>query len=229
MTVKRNGDRVILKDGKVSCSCCEAGQCCMYPAQALFDGLYSYQDLPDTLIQPVAGGGNIVFTRLNPPQISEGGLGIKLSYYHGIDSFDQIVGVGLRLTPDPQQIFQWEGSEVPNEAADFGECLLSIQTFQPDPLVWDSLQDQFADTYTVTYLDDSAQVTRESICVWAGTTQSEGITVLWRLEYSSINDPEAPAYLKWVVSIQGLTTIAGIKLPYQNTPVGTYGSEITVS
>jgi hypothetical protein len=32
MTVKRNGENVILKGGKVSCSCCGGSICCVYPA-----------------------------------------------------------------------------------------------------------------------------------------------------------------------------------------------------
>jgi hypothetical protein len=52
MTVKYYTDdagtkRIVLKDGKVSCSCCE--ECCMYPAQALADGGYSASDLPDAV------------------------------------------------------------------------------------------------------------------------------------------------------------------------------------
>ena len=47
-TIKRNGAKVVLKDGKVACGCCEEPSgCCMYPAQALFDGLYTADDLPD--------------------------------------------------------------------------------------------------------------------------------------------------------------------------------------
>lgn len=38
--------KVVLKGGKVACGCCDVG-CCMYPAQALFDGLYTVDDLPD--------------------------------------------------------------------------------------------------------------------------------------------------------------------------------------
>jgi hypothetical protein len=49
MTVKRNGEKVILKGGKVSCSCCDEEECCMYPAQALADGFYSASDLPDAV------------------------------------------------------------------------------------------------------------------------------------------------------------------------------------
>ena len=47
-TIKRNGDKVVLKDGKVACGCCEL-DCCMYSAQALADGLYGVDDLPDAV------------------------------------------------------------------------------------------------------------------------------------------------------------------------------------
>ena len=38
---------VVIKDGKVACSCCEG--CCMYPALDLFDQFYSSSDLPDAV------------------------------------------------------------------------------------------------------------------------------------------------------------------------------------
>jgi hypothetical protein len=37
--------KVVLKDGKVACGCCE--ECCMYPAQGLADAIYTADDLPD--------------------------------------------------------------------------------------------------------------------------------------------------------------------------------------
>jgi hypothetical protein len=46
MTIKTQGGKVITKDGKVSCECCEVG-CCMYAAQALVDAIYTADDLPD--------------------------------------------------------------------------------------------------------------------------------------------------------------------------------------
>jgi len=50
-TVKRKASgKIVLKNGKVSCGCCEQAGCCMYPAQALVDGLYINDDLPDTII-----------------------------------------------------------------------------------------------------------------------------------------------------------------------------------
>jgi hypothetical protein len=49
MTIKTQGGKVVTKDGKVSCECCEEPGCCMYPAQALADGDYSASDLPDAV------------------------------------------------------------------------------------------------------------------------------------------------------------------------------------
>jgi hypothetical protein len=40
---------VVLKDGKVSCECCEVEECCMYPAQNLANEDYSENDLPDAV------------------------------------------------------------------------------------------------------------------------------------------------------------------------------------
>jgi hypothetical protein len=48
MTIKTQGGKIITKDGKVSCECCDV-ECCLYPAQALADGEYSANDLPDAV------------------------------------------------------------------------------------------------------------------------------------------------------------------------------------
>ena len=48
MTIKTQNGKVITKDGKVSCECCE--ECCMYSAQAFLDGLYDWDDLPDIIL-----------------------------------------------------------------------------------------------------------------------------------------------------------------------------------
>ena len=50
MTIKTQGGKVITKEGKVSCSCCEEPEsCCMYSAQNLMNGVYSAADLPDAV------------------------------------------------------------------------------------------------------------------------------------------------------------------------------------
>jgi hypothetical protein len=213
-TIKLNPNgKIITKDGKVSCECCEAGECCMYPAQALFDGLYTVDDLPDTVV--------ITYTEAQSPFTTFGPYVLTRTGSNFFGGPDNEVGIGLSTTGELWTIEDGSGG--------IGSFPCLINEESPGSPFVVTIEDQFADTYTVAYEGDSAQVTRVSLCVWTGTTQSEGTTVLWRLEYSSINDPEAPAYLKWVASIQGLTTVAGIKSPFQNTPVGAYGSGITVS
>jgi hypothetical protein len=47
MTVKTQSGKVITKDGKVSCECCESPEeCCMYSADFVTTGFYSENDFP---------------------------------------------------------------------------------------------------------------------------------------------------------------------------------------
>jgi len=185
----------------------------MYPAQALFDGLYSYQDLPDTVLGTgIFGDENVVMSRLTPPQPSIDSSGT--SYYRGFSLDGGLVGIGLREGDE------WVGTEVRNEDAEFGECLIS--RLPPDTS--GTIADQFANSYTIT-LDggESAVVTRQSICQWtAEIIDEEGTLVTWELVYLSLNDPENPNNYKWLISVQGLTTVGGVKNDPQNSPVGDY-------
>ena len=205
MTIKTQGGKVITKDGKVSCECCGV-ECCMYPAQALADGLYSADDLPDTVVQvssdvpPVV----IVFTKLSSPQPGDGlgGAGTPTTYFSGTDSFGNSVGVGIYSNDEEPK--EWKGTKIPNESSEFGECLLSIGTFQSNLLVWRALQDQFAGAYTIGG-PISGTVTRESICVWAGTNlRLTNFGYQWRINGNS-------------------------KSGDQNTPVGSYAGGFSVS
>jgi hypothetical protein len=45
MTIKLNDGKVVLKDGRASCSCCAEPACCMYAA----DGAYDADDLPEAV------------------------------------------------------------------------------------------------------------------------------------------------------------------------------------
>jgi hypothetical protein len=195
----------------------------MYPAQALFDGLYTYEDLPDTVFDAI---NNVFFTKLSSPQTGTGAgaPGVPTTYFLGTDSNNFTVGIGIYSNDDegPNSGPIWRGSEVANEGEQYGACLFAPKF--NDPLDYFRLEDQFADTYTMSYEGASATVTRQSLCTWTGETiDEEGTTVRWRLDYVSMNNPEAPANYKWLVSIQGLTTIGGIKIPPQNSPIGTYG------
>ena len=214
MTVKRNGDKVVLKSGKVSCSCCEPGECCMYPSQALFDGLYTYEDLPDTVLGTgIFADNNVVMSRLNPPQPSIDSTGT--SYYRGTSTLGLLVGIGLRDGDE------WVGSEVANEGAGFGQCLISrFPASSPN-----GIGDQFADSYTISGGQlGSITVTRVSLCLWEGTDSCGNLATLIYLE-----DPfngklwfaDVPNYLEPCVRFD---VRQGEKIGFQNSPVGNYGN-----
>jgi hypothetical protein len=165
----------------------------MYPAQALADGLYTYQDLPDTVLGTgIFGDKNVVMSRLNPPQPSIDSSGT--SYYRGFSLDGGLVGIGLREGDE------WVGTEVRNEDAEFGECLIS--RLPPDTS--GTIADQFADTYTVSG-PISGTVTRESVCVWRGSN----------LRLTNFG-------FQWKVN-------GNNKSGFQNTPVGSYAGGYTVS
>jgi hypothetical protein len=216
-TIKCNAaGKILTKNEKVSCGCC--GQhCCMYPAQAFFDSLYTFDDLPD-VVDYTDIFSSFSLNKLTNPEPYSGGL----KYYQG-----QSEDAFIWLMPDAIDDGNAAWASGPGTGGFSGSrCLIF-----GEPGVTVSISDQFADTYMVSYEGASATVTRQSLCTWTGETiDEEGTTVRWRLDYVSMNNPEAPANYKWLVSIQGLTTIGGIKIPPQNSPVGTYGlAGITVS
>jgi hypothetical protein len=205
MTIKTQGGKVIAKGGKVSCECCE---CCLYPAQALFDGLYTYEDLPDTVVEVSSDVPPVVtvFTKLSSPQTGTGAgaPGVPTTYFLGIDSNNETVGIGIYSNDDegPNSGPTWKGSEVANESSQYGACL-----FAPifnDPLDYFSLEDQFADTYTISG-PISGTVTRESICVWSGENlRVTNFRYQWRVNGNN-------------------------KSGNQNTPVGSYAGGYSVA
>jgi hypothetical protein len=49
-TIKLQGGKVVLKDGKASCTCCDQPlPCCYYPSAILSQGIYTVNDLPDAV------------------------------------------------------------------------------------------------------------------------------------------------------------------------------------
>jgi hypothetical protein len=190
-TVKIQNGKVILKDGKVSCSCCEG--CCMYPAEGL-GVTYEAADLPDTLWVNVGGTVDEEFTR-------DG------SRYKNAENTLEIVNVGdswrLQLISTSEDL-----------DAGFEGCLITGDgNYTPGD---DTVEDQFADCYEVTWNDDgarSANVTRQDLCNWTGTDNESGSV---RLRYNSTTT-------KWEV-IASLGTEA--KDSNQSAPdagAGTYG------
>lgn len=228
MTVKRNGDRVILKDGKVSCSCCEEpGECCMYPAQALADGLYSANDLPDQIVfrwrEP---GGPFINTVID-----------KSGSQYEIDvstSFGTTTNIRVRVESNPSNpsVYFWQyqlsGPLFPSSDSGSNPCLIRGDGgLTPGN---DRIEDQFADTYTVTINppDDNAgtyTVTRRSICVWSTQVQESGEPAGLKLSYIDAVIGGGFAYT-WEIELD----TSYIKDGFANTPTGDYsGGNATVS
>jgi hypothetical protein len=228
MTIKTQGGKVITKDGKVSCECCAQPEgCCMYPAQALIDGEYGIDDLPDTIIVWIES------TILNKaaeafPSPSVGDL---LVYYEGsylIDGESYLIEVGLFdgiwRTWDERFFEELYGND----------CLITSLILE-DELI----QDQFADTYTINDPDEGKTyaVNRISLCVWEqdpGIDENGDPIEQARLLYRSkrdegVADNDAPIWVVDTPSVSGTFKKTG----FQNTPIGTYSNppstDITVS
>ena len=204
---------VLLKDGKVSCSCCEV--CCPYPAQALVDGLYTYEDLPDAI--DIEG---LEFTKLDPPQFL-GGVTIYYIYPNNED-FNLEGGYSLSINDFTSGSF-W--------ASDFGQdfCLLNDATYK----------DQFADSYN--WLSDdpfsgdpynpvSTTVTRVSLCRWEGPRLPFGgfFCRPALILYKGLNDVPNEYAFVWRMQWEGdIAETAGDKIGFNNTPVGEYDADPT--
>lgn len=135
----QNG-KVILKGGNVSCTCCSS-VCCMYPAQALIDGIYTVENLPDELLAFSPSDGTFV-------TVEKTG-GIDPAYIYPANPTITI------FIAEYEGIFQWHGPG----GLPYGNCLIA-ESF---------VLDKFADTYTVQStngLIPNTLVTRISRCVW---------------------------------------------------------------
>ena len=141
---------VVIKDGKVSCTCCATELCCMYFAQSFLSDYITYNDLPD---QVVAGG--VVLSK-------EDGGGESGIYYTDGQNYIQWVGFYWLLIGPITQFYTFESSCL------IGEYInIPFDEYEPvfPPIL---VEDQFADTYTVSG-PISGTVTRKSECVWRGS------------------------------------------------------------
>lgn len=218
-TIKRNDDRVILKDGRVACSCCG---CCFYAAFAYEQGLYTFEDLPDEVIMfhndtqdgqlagpiTVLKGATPIFdpeygpffygNAPNPP--GTGTLAPRIIY--AIDEW--IVGVN-QIDPG------------------LGSCLILDKfTITPTPAtptrgsIW--IFDNFADAYSISG-PISGTVTRTDLCTWRG----DGLILRYDGRINQIGNEFIPVgTFKWRVN-------GNNKSGFQNTPVGSYAGGYSVS
>jgi hypothetical protein len=219
MTVKTqnlgDGLRVITKSGRVSCSCCEG--CCMYPASALIDQLYTDEDLPDEIKFVVSGGGFETLAKIPPTPVI--GADEPLTAYYGLPT----EGVGILETSKLWATFIVDLSV----NTDTRQCLFDTQSFE-SPNLW--YVDNFADTYTVVHNTGSGTVSRTSLCVWEGE-DNNGCPMIMQYEGTPLNLEPTPSSYKWIVGIsffdgiQCESTEGGVKTGFQNNPIGTYLDE----
>jgi hypothetical protein len=115
--IKRQGDLIILVDGKVSCSCCET-ECCMYPADGL-GSVYNADNLINSIYveTPEIAG---VFVKFGSKFESGGNASVEI-----IDGVWTVRDTSV----DPEYLFP------------MGNCLVTA------PFVEDSFPDQFKLTY----------------------------------------------------------------------------------
>jgi hypothetical protein len=182
---------------RVSCSCCEEPECCMYPADRLGVG-YAVEDLPDKI--KFVGGE---FTKNNPPLVFTNDPNVLIYYGFASEGVGIAGGEGLW-----RQFVDFGGTE--GAGCLIGDIGGSLFT------------DDFADTYMVTHNTGSGTVSRTSLCVWEGE-DNNGCPLY--LEYRDEGPSALKWVLNWTVFIDGIgceSGEAGPKESPQNSPVGTY-------
>jgi hypothetical protein len=177
----------------------------MYPGLPFIDGLYTVEDLPDSIVITINSSEYTLSKTGNtyPDAIYSGsGGGFVIEIYSGWRVY-------LNPGQEDEQFFDFN-------------CLIS-NSFVPGEGATASVtktEDQFADSYTITGVGVAE---RQSLCVWQYTPPpSPELESPWIIEYGY------PGYeYKWTIR----STSIGIypKANPQNSPAGTYGPGIVVS
>jgi hypothetical protein len=224
-TIKLQNGKVITKDGKASCECCDFG-CFFYPAVGIREGLYTAEDLPDFInlifneIYLYQKSGDTYFSVTSVGMFPAGNLRIRI--------FDRGGQIWTPGTEDFDLGWAWEGL--------FGSEWERIDSELLDGLFEETLpwatDDLFADTYTITGLFNnqlgSRIVTRipplypeaNRTCVWKG----DGVTLRYNGSFTYDREPQwtLQGNFKWQVN-------GNNKTGFQNTPVGSYEGGYSVS
>lgn len=137
VTKLANGQR------RVSCSCCEVPDCCMYPANALMNGLFSENDLPDEL-------NGYIDNNLTIGTYTRSGNGYEATFTGDDGTFLQRVEPQL----DGDGSYRW------NDGWSSCACLLFCSDIP--------FTDNFADGYNYDNEGQLGFLERTSLCLWAG-------------------------------------------------------------
>ena len=211
-TIKRNGDKVVIKDGKVSCSCCEF-ECCMYSPRLWYEQILTEEDFPDQVTFEYSfslgpsGYGPITLTR--------GIQDENIVYTEGAEPNTYLVSINNPAS--------WASGDE-GSALVGGICLnYDTEQFIDGELVYvEKCRDFFANAYNISG-PISGVVNRTTRFVLAVDTPSQ-ITKSYCGEWLGTN-----LVLIFNGAIGKWTVNGNAKSGLQNTPVGSYAGGFTVS
>jgi len=209
-TIKTTGSgvnrRIVTKvaggQRRVSCSCCPQDECCPYPANQLGVG-YTQDDLPDEVLAPINADNLGLYTKNGSRFVG------TFTSDEGTIPTEVIVAIQSGFTG-----WTWRAEGGPTFGGTF-PCLFGQDELQT--------QDTFADTYTVSFLDKSVTVVRESLCFWRGEEEIDGFIYEADLFYNDTT-------FKWNAGFSTVDISSGSneKDGTQNIPTGTYSGEYTI-
>jgi hypothetical protein len=216
-TIKLQNGNVLIKNGKASCSCCDAPEtCCMYPADKL-DVDFVAADLPATLYGKWGDRADGTFT--------------KSGDEYTLDT------VTIRVNSDGTA---WEFYDSTDDATStIGNCLIRGDGgLTPEN---DTVEDQFADEYNIkfwsgdiigTQFGDEYTVTRISLCLWGFSDGSISIFLAyafsfpngWEITVQGTNDStNQPGEFKYSVDPETTPATATLSTPVNLYTYGMFG------
>jgi hypothetical protein len=177
-TVKLQNGKVLLKDGKVSCTCCAVEpDCCMYPADEL-GFIFEATELPATLYGKWAGRADGTFTKSGS------------TFTNGT--------VTIRVNSGGTA---WEFYDSEDDATStIGNCLIRGDGgLTPEN---DIVEDQFADCYKANFPGyGTLTLYRVSLCIWAtenyitGPNGDSDMAAVLAYSNTGFGDIEPPAFV----------------------------------
>jgi hypothetical protein len=243
--IKRNSSgKIITKSDKVSCGCCFGG-CLMYSSTQLRLGVYSIDDLPQTItFQASSEMERFTLELKNPPMETYPGSG-DFSVYYAVPGGDRQYIFG----PVIDYLWGFSGSLAFPYTYN-GELLLATDQLIP------SATDMFANSYTVTACSYppviGATLTRKALCNWQGTytdpisgPQLAQIFYCANEEFNPFDYPgqfvqrndysgcqqfdDGPSANFYAAVGSSASRLVATKTPHFNTPAGNYAGDMTIT
>ena len=152
---------VVIKDGKVACTCCAQPGCCLYPSPSSGTTLpYPIADLPDSVL--IDG---LSFSKNNPPLSRE--IAVFPPVFADVYYGDPLILSFYVALYEEMGVTTWAafaGGSTNNDA-----CLIGLG--------FATAKDEFPDTLTVNGTDSIERDPMTNFCTWSGGS--------WTLRYNS--------------------------------------------